>query len=181
MAAVIRAWRHARPHPPASAAPVRPPLRPRIPAMPLVKLSSPTRDASFVSRKKPPGSKAGPRSDRNVAVPEFGLRGRNILEAILSGPKLERVSLHLSGTSPASRVSPGNGRIASRHERPAGCGGRGRRARQAWLLADGEVVWSWRLDAVAKFCGKASAKRRWQEGRPLGSTKQTVGGRLGLA
>jgi hypothetical protein len=38
--------------------------------------------------------------------------------------------------------------------------------------ADGEVVWSWRPDAGAKFCGRASAKRRWQESPVTGeSTK----------
>src|ERR1700719_1930922 len=38
-----------------------------------------------------------------------------------------------------------------RHERGVGCGGRGCDARRAALEADGEVVWSWRPDAGAKF------------------------------
>jgi hypothetical protein len=38
-----------------------------------------------------------------------------------------------------------------RHERGAGCGGRGSVARRAALVADGKAVWSWRPDAGAKL------------------------------
>jgi hypothetical protein len=66
------------------------------------------------------------------------------LMIFLSSPRCKNISLRPSGKSslqlPPSR--PTEGRSRDRHERGAGCGGRGRR----WLTngadADGEVVWS---------------------------------------
>jgi hypothetical protein len=40
--------------------------------------------------------------------------------------------------------------------------------------ADGEVVWFWRPDAGVKSGGFIPARRRWQESRSPGSTKETV-------
>jgi hypothetical protein len=50
------------------------------------------------------------------------------------------------------------GRIAVVTKRGAGGGGRGSADRRAAHLAYGEVVWSWRALAGAKFCGSQSAK-----------------------
>ena len=54
-----------------------------------------------------------------------------------------------------------------RHERGAGCGGRFGDARRAALEADGEVVWSWRPDAGAKFSWDAIPRRRRGQKSPV--------------
>src|SRR5205807_2101423 len=81
MAAVIRPWRHAGPHPPASADRVRLIPRPRIPAMPwVINKSNQTHESSFVPGNNPPGIDwPGLRSDSNGAAPEFDLGGRKNL------------------------------------------------------------------------------------------------------
>src|SRR5690348_6080989 len=48
-------------------------------------------------------------------------------------------------------VSPGKRGVAHVTTRAVGCGGRGACERRTQALADGEVVWSWRPDAGAKF------------------------------
>ena len=55
----------------------------------------------------------------------------------------------------APRVSPDKRGVAQRHERAVGCGGRGACEDERKAVADGEVVWSWRPGAGAKFCGRS--------------------------
>jgi hypothetical protein len=51
----------------------------------------------------------------------------------------------------SAKLSGHKGRIAIVTKREAGCGGRGCADGRAALDADGEVVWSWRAHAGAKF------------------------------
>jgi hypothetical protein len=44
-----------------------------------------------------------------------------------------------------------------------GCGGREKPRLTSVVLADGEVVWSWRPDAGVKFVRSNSCGRRWQK------------------
>jgi hypothetical protein len=56
----------------------------------------------------------------------------------------------ITGLTP--RVSPDERGVAQRHQRAVGCGGRDACEDERKMIADGEVVWSWRPDAGAKFC-----------------------------
>jgi hypothetical protein len=71
----------------------------------------------------------------------------------LSSPLRKNKSLNVSGKSVvrlrASHPTRGAGR--DRHERAVGCGGRNGHERRTWQVAYGEVVWSWRPGAGAKF------------------------------
>jgi hypothetical protein len=73
--------------------------------------------------------------------------------AALSSPCSKNISLNPSGKSalPACPVSPDERGVAHVTTRGVGCGGRGACERRTQTLADGEVVWSWRPDAGAKF------------------------------
>jgi hypothetical protein len=93
-----------------------------------------------------------------------------------SASRLPQIKLTVSAV-------PAHKRGVSRSSRTlgTGCDGRGsvRRnfcARRMMQLADGEVVWSWRSDAGAKFAGlNESGDRRWQPSMVTGeSTKDTV-------
>jgi hypothetical protein len=69
-----------------------------------------------------------------------------------------RTNISLSGKQKlcsVHAVPPRQEGRTRRHERGAGCGGRSGDARRAALVADGEVVWSWRPDAGAKFSREA--------------------------
>jgi len=43
--------------------------------------------------------------------------------------------------------------VGHRHEREAGCDGRGWRRKTSGTIADGQGVWSWRPDAGVKLAG----------------------------
>jgi len=76
------------------------------------------------------------------------------IKQILSSPSRKNIPLNPSGKSglPTRPSHPTRGAARDRHERAVGCGGRGGLRRRARLIADGEVVWSWRPGAGAKFC-----------------------------
>jgi hypothetical protein len=56
----------------------------------------------------------------------------------------------------ANKSRPDRGAFRDRHERGAGCGGREARLWRTVREADGEVVWSWCLDAGIKSAGSIS-------------------------
>ena len=60
---------------------------------------------------------------------------------------------------------PMRGAGRDRHERAVRCGGRGGALDETRRPADGEVVWSWRPGAGAKFLRNYPRKRRWQQSR----------------
>jgi hypothetical protein len=62
----------------------------------------------------------------------------------LSSPVSKNISLFPKPKSDVSmtRPVPARGAFRDRHERGAGCGGRGGIERRTMLAADGEVVWS---------------------------------------
>ena len=65
--------------------------------------------------------------------------------------KIFRLSRRANQRYDSARLTRYEGRCA-RHQRAVRCGGRGSCARRTQLIADGEVVWSWRPGAGAKFC-----------------------------
>ncbi len=68
-----------------------------------------------------------------------------------------------------------------RHERGAGCDGRGSVDKTSDVAADGEIVWSWRSDAGAKLAGYdpqvTVATKQWSPGRSRISRKTIAQGR----
>jgi hypothetical protein len=80
----------------------------------------------------------------------------------LSIPSRKKIPLNPSGKSaiPIRPISPDERGVAHVTKRVVGCGGRGACERRAQAPADGEVVWSWRPDAGAKFA--KDALRVWR-------------------
>ena len=91
----------------------------------------------------------------------------------LSSPSHKNIPLNPSGKSalPTRAVSPNEGRLAIvTNVRWDAVDAMARLTSVAF--ADGEVVWSWRPDAGAKFCGINSAERRWQESPVTGESSK---------
>jgi hypothetical protein len=71
--------------------------------------------------------------------------------------KIFRLTRRANQRYQLARLTRQEGRCA-RHERAVGCGGRDGSRRRTRLVADGEVVWSWRPGAGAK-CARTSSRR----------------------
>jgi hypothetical protein len=78
----------------------------------------------------------------------------------LSIPSRKNIPLSPSGQISGFnlRVSPDERGVAQRHQRAVGRGGRGACEDERKAVADGEVVWSWRPGAGAKFHEKQASQ-----------------------
>ena len=77
--------------------------------------------------------------------------GKSAKSCPAAAKKILRLTRRANQRYHSARLTRYEGRCA-RHERAVGCGGRGSCSRRTQPIADGEVVWSWRPDAGAKFC-----------------------------